>query len=404
MKDDSGIKIFFNDDISADGRALKTQLKRIAQVAKLKGKEAKVSGNKVTIDSKQYHSNELSMIPRDVAESLRHEKSIADGIIFKGEKLIYSNFYPAEFMLEGTEFKHVEQYYQHSKAIHHNEIETAERIMRLSNPRRIKTLGDGIESNPAWMDQRMMTFYRGIKAKFDQNWPLQDGLISSQGKQLYEATTDTYFGCGISFESKRWTSRDWPGENVAGLILMKVREELLELQPERAPTNSTLIDIAADDNLDSSLIMDTHDNTGGERPATTNNGSANSSAQTQTPRINQTPVHRYPSQTSSTSYNTQYNDYHGYHPRGSNRRGRGRGRGRNSRGYRHQHFSVKPKKQEHKMTDSERNFLGIEPKGRSSGEANSLSQKEKGCSNPLGLSDQQIKGLAQLGLNLPLNT
>lgn len=48
LKEDTDIKFYFND-ISVDGRALKTKLKRIAQVAKSQGKNAKVSGNKVTV-------------------------------------------------------------------------------------------------------------------------------------------------------------------------------------------------------------------------------------------------------------------------------------------------------------------------------------------------------------------
>lgn len=49
LNEDESIKFFFNDDILNDGRILKTKLKHIAQVAKEQGREAKVSGNKVTI-------------------------------------------------------------------------------------------------------------------------------------------------------------------------------------------------------------------------------------------------------------------------------------------------------------------------------------------------------------------
>lgn len=71
LKDDEGLSYFFNDDVSNDGRALKTDLKRIAQVANTQGKSAKVSGNKVTIDSRSYFCNELHMIPSDVSDGLK---------------------------------------------------------------------------------------------------------------------------------------------------------------------------------------------------------------------------------------------------------------------------------------------------------------------------------------------
>lgn len=439
IKGDTDIKIFFNEDVSTDGRALKTQLKRIAQVAKTQGKNAKVSGNKVTIDSRSYHSNELSLIPADVTENLKHEKHTDDGIIFKGEKSVFSNFYPAPFHFNGVSFQHVEQYYQHCKATHHNETQTANRIMQMSNPRRIKSLGDNIESNPAWLEQRMMVLYRGIKAKFEQNWPLQDELTSSNGKQLYEATTDRYFGCGISFESTRWARHDWPGENVAGLILMKVREELLGPQAEDCPSNSTLKDIASEDNMNSSASMDTRDNSVLEAPVhnvdvSTATEAGRASSVQQSPSLHKGQADRRLSEwssydqtssahadvrrdrsfhgSSSMSYDNQlysnqsYGNQSSSQSRGFNRRGRGRGRGRGSGGNngRQRYQSSKPRKQQDKMTDFDRNFLcghNGNTKNKHANAARNSSPKTKTISNPLGLNELQIKGLALLGLNLP---
>lgn len=427
LKGDSNSKIFFNEDISNEGRALKAQLKRIAQIAKEQGKNAKVSGNKVTIESRSYYSNQLSMIPLEVAEKLKYEKQIEDGIVFKGEKSIFSNFYPAPFTVNGTVFQHVEQYYQYSKAIFHNESETADRIAKMSNPRRIKSLGDGIESDTTWLDQRMMALYRGIKAKFEQNWSLQDELILSQGKQLYEATTDQYFGCGISFESPRWSRRDWPGENVAGLILMKVREELLSIQSEGRPINNTLSELASEDNLDSSLIMDVQDGTVPERPVH-NTSASKADPVTKTPTF-QPPSQHNRSKSDSVEVLTQpgrsdamsgtspyeyppasYYSQPVSQARGSNRRGkgRGRGRGRNARGRgswgnhgQQRQPPTRTGKQNNIMSDSDRNFLcGQYNMGNNNTTRNS-SPKSKSYSNPLGLNEQQVKGLALLGFNLP---
>lgn len=424
IKGDTDVKIFFNEDLSADGRVLKAQLKRIAQVAKSQGKIAKVSGNKVTVDSRTYHSNELSLIPGEVVESLKYEKHIEDGIIFKGEKSVFSNFYPAPFNFEDSHYRHVEQYYQYCKAIHHNENQTAGRIMLMSNPRRIKALGDSIESNPTWLEQRMMVLYRGIKSKFEQNWPLQDELISSDGNQLYEATTDLYFGSGISYESPRWECRDWPGENVTGLILMKVREELLELQPGVGQSDNTLIDIASDENLNSSAIMDTQDGSLVESAIDHRTVSVTQGTPSALP--NKDVINRPLSQSNSSAYsqtghsdmtttrasrgtpNIPYASQPPWRSRGSNRRGRGRGRGRNFRGNHNNsqqwNSYTKPKKQQNIMTDHDRNFLCGQKMDTNSGHGDTLrnsSPKHKNCGNPLGLNDQQIKGLALLGLSLP---
>lgn len=432
IKGDDVVKIFLSEDVSAEGRALKGQLKRIAQIAKSQGKIAKVSGNKVTINARSYHSNELALIPTDVKENLKNEKHTEDGIIFKGEKSIFSNFYPASFTFDDTVFQHVEQYYQHCKAIHHKEDQTADRILRMSNPRRIKALGDGIESNPEWLDRRMMVLYRGIKSKFEQNWHLQDELVTSQGKQLYEATMDRYFGCGISFESTHWAKRDWPGENVAGLILMKVREELLGLHPEPSSANNTLTEIAYDDTLNSSVIMDTGEScqsNKSEQAAQGNSGNTSRDAdqlvrgvQNQTQTLSQSfsdntaeqasqrkPATIRESLAGSQGSSTPHSLYQSSQSRGSNHRGRGRGRGRNSRGHNNQQrqYATKAKRQQDRLTDSDRNFLRMVT-SKNGGESNngtrtSSPKSNKNTHNLLGLNDQQIKGLALLGFNLPSN-
>lgn len=79
--------------------------------------------------------------------------------------------------------------------------------------------------------------------------------------KLYEATTDQYYGCGIGSDSKRWNSMDWKGENVAGLVVMKVREELFhESLPLNGLDEYTLVQIASqhvDEDMD--LEISGHD-------------------------------------------------------------------------------------------------------------------------------------------------
>lgn len=256
IKEQDGIKFFLNDDVSTDGRTLKAKLRRIVVVAKTQGIHAKLAGNKVVVGSRTYASNELKMLPTSIIENLKQEKNIDDGIVYRGELSTLSNFRPAPFSLDGLTFAHVEQHFQYSKAIHHNEKEIAERIMGLSNPLRIKSLGDGIEGNKGWLERRMLVLYDGVRAKFEQNLQLQDELLSTEGKHLYEATTDTYYGCGIGFESNRWQKKDWIGENVPGLVLKKVRDELLGIDQDESSVNDTLNEIASQEDASSSSSLE----------------------------------------------------------------------------------------------------------------------------------------------------
>lgn len=47
------------------------------------------------------------------------------------------------------------------------------------------------------------------------------------GLDLYEATTDLFYACGIDLDSPKWLTGEWPGQNVMGQVLMKVRGDLL---------------------------------------------------------------------------------------------------------------------------------------------------------------------------------
>lgn len=147
-------------------------------------------------------------------------------------------------------------------------------------------------------------------------------------------------------------------------------------------TNTTLREIAADVNLDSSVIMDTEvssvietsENNSDVNTAnkelhvqarsshqnrdSSNRGSTQSainiSSQTDLPdMVGERSSQRYSNRTQS------YNPQSSWQYRGANRRGRGRGRGHNSRGNNNQyrHSSSKPKKHGHRMNETDRNFL-----------------------------------------------
>lgn len=129
-------------------------------------------------------------------------------------------------------FSSVKQYYQYTKAETCNYHERAKKILDCSDPRHIKELGDGIHRDDIWVPHRGPTLYAGTLAKFQQNPTLAIALVSTGTSKLYEATTDKFFGCGISLLSKKWTNKEWTGENVVGRILMKVRYELSGMNPE----------------------------------------------------------------------------------------------------------------------------------------------------------------------------
>lgn len=434
VKDDENINFFISDDLTPDGRALKANLKRISSVAKTKGLDTKVTGNKVVVDSRVYAADELSMIPGHVSKDLKLEKRVEGGIAYKGDRSVYSNFFPAPFTWDGDDYLHVEQFYQHTKACHHNEYDIAERILKLSNPWRIKVLGDSIEDDEAWLSKRMKTLYNGVSSKFRQNWPLQDELFKSKGLKLYEATTDPYFACGIGYDSKRWDTMDWSGENVAGLIVMKVRDELLLESSGNSSEDNTLVQIAS--SHDDSHQMDTGENDQTPSPLESthvhhddnypgdhNVSRSSTSSQTalytdvvKTPGKLNDAFPRLP-QRNRGQENRRGQSYRGRgnttpsQPNYSFNRGRGRGSRRPQRNSYHSQFLP-----QNRMSKDDKHFLfGYPPSSKSDSDGYIIPSPKKTAkspstgnptknnqlndwSNALHLSDHQKQGLLALGL------
>lgn len=308
-------------------------------------------------------------------------------------------------------FAHVEQHYQYSKAIHHDEVETASAIMSLTNPLRIKSLGDGILSDSTWLERRMLVLYDGVRAKFEQNLVLQDELLSTDGKHLYEATTDSYFGCGLGYDSKRWQQKDWSGENVAGLILKKVRDELLGISPEDGDKNSTLTEIAVEEESSSIEEMESSSYHEDKDDVVLVDNAKSSSQDTDSPssetnlQSKSAGTDDQPSDDKDQYQTPQY----GLSQRGRGKgRGRGRGRGRGKGTRSNPQRSQVSNNWRNSMSAADRNFLGLKekPNNNSKNKNKKASKsKERKVSTPgpnhmiwSTLNDKQKKGLADLGL------
>lgn len=225
---DMGEKCFVNEDLTQDARDHRANLKVIAEAGQALGHETKITGNKLVIDSESFQPDEIGAVSPTILQASKREKHLEDGIAFRGDRSIFSNFFPALMVVDDTEYCCVEQYFQHAKAVQCGNDNQARKIMNKTNPLYMKLAGKKVEITEGWKKDRLRILHQGIFAKFDQNAPLKQALLSTVGLNLYEATTDLFYACGINLDSPKWATKDWPGQNVTGEILMKVRKELLD--------------------------------------------------------------------------------------------------------------------------------------------------------------------------------
>ena len=80
----------------------------------------------------------------------------------------------------------------------------------------------------AWDRCKEEIVYHANLAKFSQNEKAQYYLLSTGDKILAEASPyDTIWGIGLEASDFDSTNPDrWPGKNLLGKVLMRVREEL----------------------------------------------------------------------------------------------------------------------------------------------------------------------------------
>jgi ribA/ribD-fused uncharacterized protein len=130
----------------------------------------------------------------------------------------FSNFYEAEFELDGQKWKTVEQYFQYQKFPGDQILQ--DKIFNAKTPSEAKRLGK--TRSPAfrtdWNTIRDSVMKRAVEAKFGQNPTLMEVLKNTGDAQLIEKSyNDAYWGSG----------RAGKGENRMGKMLMEVRLKAL---------------------------------------------------------------------------------------------------------------------------------------------------------------------------------
>ena len=119
----------------------------------------------------------------------------------------------------------------YEKARIFEDAEVAAKILKSSDPGRIKALGRSVKNydDTIWNGVRQIIVYRGLLEKFRQNKELRERLLNTGNAILAEcAVQDKIWGIGLSMkDDRRFRLNEWRGQNLLGFSLMRVREELV---------------------------------------------------------------------------------------------------------------------------------------------------------------------------------
>ena len=135
-----------------------------------------------------------------------------------------SNWYPANFVVDGVKYWCTEQYMMAKKAELFGDIEIQNKIMKSDSQKDIKALGRKIRgfSDSVWIPNRQRIVFEGNYAKFTQNSMLLSYIKGQKGKILVEASPyDTIWGIGYDSNDREFVENpfNWRGTNLLGFTL-----------------------------------------------------------------------------------------------------------------------------------------------------------------------------------------
>ncbi len=141
----------------------------------------------------------------------------------------FSNWYLSDFVIDDFKYFCVEQYMMAQKAKLFRDADNYTAILRADTPAECKELGRKVRpfDSAVWKKARYEIVKTASRAKYEQNPKLRQKLLATGESLLAEASPyDQIWGIGMDAkEATSVSSKQWPGQNLLGKILMELREE-----------------------------------------------------------------------------------------------------------------------------------------------------------------------------------
>ncbi len=233
-----GTSIWLNEDypIEIDNRRKKLwPFLRAARVGNATDPNKRVVAylvyDKLVINNKSYSLRTLDTLPEFVKANM-YERRLDNLVLFYTKRSVFSNFYPATFVVAGKSYNCAEQFVSCGKALLFDQPELAEDILQTTDPniQKQKSRSAALTSFRAdvWKKHAPELLKVALHAKFTQNATLKDELLKTGTCDLAEASpTDNLFGIGLSVNNPKSRFKEqWRGDNLQGNTLMDVRAEL----------------------------------------------------------------------------------------------------------------------------------------------------------------------------------
>ncbi len=143
------------------------------------------------------------------------------------DKSCLSQWYPAPFKIDNVLYHTAEHYMMAEKARLFEDETVLTEIIKTKSPANAKKLGRSVQrfDPKKWNDHCTQIVVDGNFAKFSQNEPLKQFLVTTGDRVLVEASPrDKIWGIGMGQDDPLvHDPNNWKGSNLLGFALMQVR-------------------------------------------------------------------------------------------------------------------------------------------------------------------------------------
>ena len=228
-------KFMFREDFPDSVRENRKQLLPCFKAAKRDAsiKHCLVKGDTLMIDGKYYTMDDCNLIPERFKWHYKGQKYLkeCDSTFFFGRDSFLSNHYSSPFQDGKTQYNCVEQYYLRQKSLYFDDVDTANAIMGLKDPSKMKALSHHIRNldEKIWSGHASAVMENACYLKFWQNSELKEKLIGTKGNIVEANRKDDYFSCGLSLADPNIKDvNKWKGLNILDNILTTLREKFIK--------------------------------------------------------------------------------------------------------------------------------------------------------------------------------
>ena len=158
------------------------------------------------------------------------------GLCFSGDTAYPSNMCYAPIRFNNKEYISNEQAFQCGKAEHHDQLELAATLKEMTNSFCIKDEASNIVTTDEWDEMAPDFLWSLFDQKMKDNPELLERLIQTAPLLLIEASTSRNWGGGAPFNSKKYDTGEYPGDNKFGKMATRYRDQKIREREENSMT------------------------------------------------------------------------------------------------------------------------------------------------------------------------